>query len=91
MKTISYSELREKLKNELDMVAENHIPLIIKRKRGDDMVIMSLEDYNSYMETIDLLSTPSNAEHLIKSIKQVEKGETIEVPMDKLKGYEKSH
>jgi antitoxin YefM len=90
MKTISYSELREKLKKELDMVAENHIPLIIKRKRGDDMVIMSLEDYNSYMETIDLLSTPSNAEHLIKSITQVEKGETIEVTPDKLKNFEKS-
>jgi antitoxin YefM len=89
MKTISYSELREKLKTELDMVAEDHIPLIVKRKRGNDMVIMSLEDYNSYMETINLLSSPSNAEHLFKSIKQAEKGKTVDVTLDDLKSYER--
>jgi antitoxin YefM len=89
MKTISYSELREKLKTKLDMVAEDHIPLIVKRNRGNDMVIMSLEDYNSYMETINLLSSPSNAEHLFRSIKQAEEGKMVDVTLDDLKSYEK--
>lgn len=89
MKTISYSELREKLKAEMDMVAEDHVPLIVKRKRGNDMVIMSLEDYNSYMETINLLSSPSNAEHLSKSMNQAEEGKTVDVTLEKLKSYEK--
>ncbi|MFW5781346.1 MAG: type II toxin-antitoxin system Phd/YefM family antitoxin [Bacteroidota bacterium] len=89
MKTISYSELREKLKTEMDMVAEDHIPLIVKRSRGNDMVIMSLEDYNSYMETINLLSSASNAEHLFKSINQAEEGKTVDVTLEELKSYEK--
>jgi antitoxin YefM len=89
MKTISYSELRGKLKTELDMVAEDHIPLIVKRKRGNDMVIMSLDDYNSYIETINLLSSPSNSEHLFRSIKQAEKGNTVDVTMEELKSYER--
>lgn len=88
MKTISYSELREKLKKEFDMVAENHIPLVVKRKRGEDMVVMSLEDYNSYLETINLLNSPSNAEHLARSIKQIEEGNTVDVPLNKLKSFE---
>lgn len=89
MKTISYSELREKLKTEFDMVAEDHIPLIVKRKRGNDMVIMSLEDYNSYIETINLLSSSSNSEHLSRSLKQAEEGDTIDVTLKELKSYEK--
>lgn len=89
MKTISYSELREKLKSEFDMVAENHIPLIVKRKRGNDMVIISLDDYNSFMETISLLSSPTNAEHLYRSIKQEKEGNTVDVTLEKLKSYEK--
>ncbi len=88
MKTISYSELREKLKKEFDIVAENHIPLVVKRKRGEDMVVMSLEDYNSYIETINLLNSPSHAEHLARSLKQSEEGNTIDVPLGKLKSFE---
>ncbi|MFW5756488.1 MAG: type II toxin-antitoxin system Phd/YefM family antitoxin [Tangfeifania sp.] len=89
MKTISYSELREKLKAEMDKTAEDHIPLIVKRSRGNDMVIMSLEDYNSYMETINLLSSASNSEHLFKSINQAEEGKTVDVTLEELKSYEK--
>lgn len=76
------------MKKQFDMVAESHIPLVVKRKRGEDMVVMSLEDYNSYIETINLLNSPSNAEHLAKSIKQIEVGNTIDVPLSELKSFE---
>ena len=71
------------------MVAEDHIPLVVKRKRGEDMVVMSLDDYNSYIETINLLNSPTNARHLTKSIKQAEEGKTVEVTLEKLKSFEK--
>ncbi len=89
MKTISYSDLRENLKSKLDEVSDFHEPLIITRQKGKNMVLMSLEDYNSYMETIELLSSPTNAEHLFKSKKQAEEGFTKEMTLDELKRLEK--
>lgn len=35
---------------------------------------MSLDEFNSWQETLYLLSTPSNAEHLMESIKQAKSG-----------------
>jgi len=37
---------------------------------------MSLETFNSWMETVHLLKTPANAAHLDKSIQQLRKGKT---------------
>ena len=42
------------------------------------MVVISMEDYNSIMETNYLLSNKANAEHLFKSIEQIKKGKKIE-------------
>jgi len=89
MKTVSYSDLRGKLKMRLDEVAEDHVPLIITRQKGKDMVVMSLEDYNSFMETIHLLSSPNNVAHLQKSIRQAEEGFIKEVTPEELKNHEK--
>ncbi|KEI66374.1 hypothetical protein A19Y_1303 [Planktothrix agardhii NIVA-CYA 126/8] len=35
---------------------------------------MSLDEFNSWQETLYLLSNPANAEHLLESIKQAESG-----------------
>ena len=37
---------------------------------------MSLDTFNSWMETVHLLKTPTNAAHLEKSIRQLRKGKT---------------
>ncbi|WP_280571216.1 type II toxin-antitoxin system Phd/YefM family antitoxin, partial [Chromohalobacter sp. 296-RDG] len=37
-------------------------------------VVMSLDYYNSLMETVHLLRSPANAEHLSKSIAQYKAG-----------------
>ena len=39
--------------------------------------MISLEEYNSIMETVHLLSSKSNADRLYESIKQMKEGETI--------------
>jgi antitoxin YefM len=38
---------------------------------------MSLDQFNSLMETVHLLKSPANAAHLAKSIKQYHSGKTI--------------
>ncbi|MEE9398457.1 MAG: type II toxin-antitoxin system Phd/YefM family antitoxin, partial [Methylococcales bacterium] len=44
------------------------------RRDSEDAVVMSLEYYNSLMETVYLLRSPANAEHLNKSIEQYRQG-----------------
>lgn len=89
MKTVNYSELRNQLKSNLDMVCEDHETLIVHRPGGKSVVMMSLEEYNSQKETEYLLSSPKNAEHLLNSIKNIEEGNTIEVTWEMLKSLEK--
>jgi antitoxin YefM len=43
-----------------------------------DAAVMSLDQFNSLMETVHLLKSPANAGHLAKSIKQYQSGKTVE-------------
>ena len=74
----NFTEFRTKLKKYLDDVENNHETLIIKRKSGKGAVMISLDEYNSLMETVHLLSSKANADRLYESIRQVENGETLE-------------
>lgn len=40
--------------------------------------MISLDEYNSLMETVHLLSTKANADRLYESISQMREGKTIE-------------
>ena len=74
----NYSEFRKKLKNYLDNVEFNNETLIIKRGSGKGAVLISLEEYNSIMETLHLLSSKKNAQRLYESIEQMQSGNTIQ-------------
>jgi antitoxin YefM len=74
MKIVTYSEARSGLKTVLDRVHEDADVTVISRRDGADAVVMSLDHYQSIMETMHLLSTPANAAHLSKSIAQHQAG-----------------
>ncbi len=74
MKVINFSVARNNLKTVLDQVVQDADYTVIKRRDSEDAVVMSLETFNSFMETVHLLKSPANAAHLAKSIKQFEKG-----------------
>ena len=76
MEAINYSELRRNLKSHLDRVYNDHDPLIITRKDNENVVVISLEDYNSLAETQYLLSTKANTEHLMRSLEESSSGRT---------------
>jgi antitoxin YefM len=73
----NFTEFRTALKKYLDNVENNHETLVIKRKSGKGAVVISLEEYNSIMETVHLLSSKANADRLYQSIQQMKKGETV--------------
>lgn len=73
----NFTEFRTGLKKYLDNVENNHETLVIKRKSGKGTVMISLDEYNSIMETVHLLSSKSNTDRLYESIKQMKDGNTI--------------
>jgi len=76
MKSVLYSKLRRNLKQYFDTAVDSHEPVIVTRKDERNVVILSLEDFNSIRETAYLLSTENNAKHLMNSIENVDKGKT---------------
>lgn len=82
MDIANYSEFRQNMKAYLDAVVEEHKPLYITRKMGEEVVVLSKEDYSSLQETLYLLSSPKNASRLRESIKQVEKGKLKKRKLD---------
>lgn len=74
MKIVSFSEARNSLKTVLDAVVNDANTTIITRRDAEDAVVMSLDYYNSLMETVHLLRSPANAEHLSRSIEQYRAG-----------------
>ena len=70
MRVVNYSEARNNLKSLLDSVSNNMDYAIINRRDAKDAVVMSLEYFNALQETLHLLKSPKNVEHLEKSIKQ---------------------
>lgn len=78
MNIISFTEARNGLKRVLDQVVSDADCTVITRRDADDAVVMSLEYYNSLMETVHLLKTPANAAHLARSIEQYRQGQQQE-------------
>jgi antitoxin YefM len=59
----------------MNKVFDDHEPLIITRKNNENVVLVSIDEYNSLTETSYLLSNEANAEHLRKSIEQYKSGQ----------------
>jgi antitoxin YefM len=60
----NYTEFRTGLKRYLDDVEANNETLIIKRSSGKGTVLISLEEYNSIVETAHLLSSKKNKQRI---------------------------
>ncbi len=77
MDAINYSDLRQNLKKYLDYVYKDHETLIVTRKNNENVIILSVDDYNSLNETQYLLSTKNNAKHLDNSLNQLRSGKGL--------------
>ena len=77
MRVVSFSEARKHLKSVLDTVNDDANATIVTRRDADDAVVMSLDYYNSLMETVYLLKSPANAAHLAESIAQYQAGKIV--------------
>jgi len=78
MDAITTSQAKKSLENLVEQVVSDADPLIICNDYGSKAVLMSLDEFNSWKETLYLLSNPANAEHLRKSIAEHRAGKIVE-------------
>jgi antitoxin YefM len=74
MQVVTFTEARNNLKSILDRVVEDADYTVITRRDAEDTVVMSLDSFNSLLETVYLLRSPANAAHLAHSIEQFHSG-----------------
>ncbi len=75
MNVVTYTQARNELKSILDRVVQDADVTIISRRDAEgDAVVMSLDSYNSIMETLHLTGNPANAAALARAIAQDRQG-----------------
>jgi antitoxin YefM len=75
---VNFSEAQKNFKSVIDTVANDKNCTVIVRRDTEDVVIMSKSYYDSLMETVYLLKSPANAQHLEEAIAEYTAGKTQE-------------
>lgn len=81
MTSTSYSKARRNLKSVFDRVCDDHEPVVITRRSGENVVVVSEEDYASLEETAYLLRSPANARRLLAAVAR-DRADTPGRPLD---------
>ena len=68
MNAITANHAQKNLNQLIKKVISDSEPTIICNDKGERTVLLSLDEFNSWRETLYLLSNPANAAHLRKSI-----------------------
>jgi antitoxin YefM len=75
MQVINYSEFRAGLKASLDSVSQDNEIVIINRPKNENVVLISLKEYNAIQETLHLMSSAKNRDRLLAAIERDKAGE----------------
>ncbi len=78
MEPVSFTEFRQNLARHLDAVAESGQHLVVTRQGRASVVVMTLEEFEGWQETVHLLSSPANAVRLLRSVKDADEGRFVE-------------
>jgi antitoxin YefM len=81
MKSLTASEARNELFRLTKDASKSHRTFTITHKDGD-VVLMSKEDYESLIETLELLSIPGFLASIKKTKREIAEGKTI--PMEEV-------
>lgn len=84
MKALTIPLLQSKIKCYFDQVSNNNEVIVVKGDNAEDdgVVIISIKEYNSLIETEHLLSTEANRKQLTESIDQLYSGNTIRYTLE---------
>lgn len=75
MNAITLNEAKRNLEQIIDQVIADAEPTIVVTESGQQVVFLSLDEFNSWKETLYLLANPANAAHLRQSIAEAQAGD----------------
>jgi antitoxin YefM len=78
MNAVPVMQAAQNLNALIEQIIEDAEPAILLNDKGSKAVLMSLEEFNSWQETLYLLSNPANAEHLRRSLQEAREGKGTE-------------
>lgn len=87
--TLSYSQARQNLAAAIKTCVDDSTPVVIS-SRQKKVVMMSLSDWESWQETMHILSSQANVEHLNRSREEKERGETVVMRPEELVAFMES-
>ena len=67
MDTVSVNKFRDNLKNFVEQVAQQHLPLKVTRRSGEDFVVIAAEDWEREQETLYILQNSSLMQQIADS------------------------
>lgn len=75
MDIVTFSEARANLKAVMDRACADRAPVVVKRARGqENVVIVPQGEWEGLQETLHLLASPANAKHLLEGIRELDAG-----------------
>jgi len=80
----TYTLARANLAKLLDEVTENQETVVIHRRKGEDVALISASELASLNETAHLLRSPKNAERLLAALARARAGEGKTLTLDQL-------
>ena len=78
-RVLNYTQARRNLQSLMDTVIEDRIAVTITRTKGEPVIMMAKTEYDSLMETLDLIRFPRNAERLRAAIAEIDRGDVVSV------------
>jgi antitoxin YefM len=84
MRTATFSDFSSNIKNYFNSVIDNCDSIIVNRNSDEAAVLLSLDEYNSLMETLYLMSSRDTMADIRKAEQDIKEGKGIEVNLDEL-------
>jgi len=78
------NKFRAHLKEEVEKVIDNHEPLYVTRRNGEDFVVIGREDYEQEQETLFILQNSSLMKQIGESLKTHDKGKGYKASKEEL-------
>ncbi len=68
MDSISVNKFRDNLKDCVERIVKDHVPLKVTRRSGEDFVVISAEDWEREQETLYVLQNNSLMKQIAESL-----------------------
>ncbi len=75
MQVVSLSDFRQNLREKLDAVVNDADVIVVNRPNNKNVVVISLDEYNGWQETLHLVSSERNRQRLAAAVTRVERGQ----------------